>query len=247
MGQGIRRSQRFFICLTLSSVALVPASSQQLRRETTGSIVARDGNPIRGVLVVTSGKGLAGWAASDANGSFKLSTTGEFISFRHVDYKPVLVRSSDLTDPVRIQLIPADETSSMLKSCNSLPAKARGWIGGGLRVNPGGKYRGPVNGEHDSHWYVRRGNDTLHLVDGYTWHSGLPGEDILARSDRISVRDWVFETIVGLDFTGHTTDGKYWRWVGAPLAAAIEYETPSRTTADEFDKVIASMCFGHPH
>jgi hypothetical protein len=48
-----------------------------------------------------------------------------------------------------------------------------------------------------------------------------------------------------LDFSGHTSDGKYWRWVEAPLADAIEYETPSRTSADEFDKIIASMCFGH--
>ena len=65
----------------------------------------------------------------------------------------------------------------------------------------------------------------------------------MARSERISVRDWVFETIVGLDLSGHTSDGKYWRWVGAPVADAIEYEAQSRAVADDFDKIIASMCF----
>jgi hypothetical protein len=75
------------------------------------------------------------------------------------------------------------------------------------------------------------------------WHSGLPLEQTLLRSDSISLRGWIFKKIVGLDLSGHSSEGKYWRWVGAPLAAAIEYETSSREAADYFDKIIATMCF----
>src|ERR1700674_1958947 len=100
------------------------------------------------------------------------------------------------------------------------PSKGGDWIGGGLRVSAGGKHKGPVYGEHDSHWYVQRGSDRLHVVDGYAWHAGLPLEQTLARSGSISVRGWVFEGIVGLDLSGHTNEGKYWRWVGAPVADA---------------------------
>lgn len=167
-----------------------------------------------------------------------------FISPPHADYKPVLVRSSELTEPIRLQLVPADETVLKLKPCSTPPAKGGKWIGNGLRVNAGGKYKGPVYGEHDSHWYIRRGLDRLHVVDGYAWHAGLPLQQTLTRSDSITVRGWVFEGIVGLDLSGHTNEGKYWRWVGAPVAEAIEYEAASRATADYFDKIISTLCYG---
>ena len=244
MGNVSRSCARFFAHIVIaSSLVLVPTMSQQPPHETKGSIVAIDGIPIGGVLVVTSGKGFAGWATSDADGSFRLPTAGEFISFRHANYNPVLVRSSDLANPIRIQLAPADETLWKLKSCNSLPGKGRGWIGSGLRLNPGGAYK-TGQGEHDSHWYVKRGTDTLHLVDGYAWHAGLPLERILSGSETLSVRGWVFDNIVGLDLSGHTREGKYWRWVGAPVAEAIEYETVSRATADDFDGIVSTLCFG---
>jgi hypothetical protein len=237
-----RKFPRLAVCLLIGSWFLpVPSAAQ--RRGMTGSVTARDGTPIEGVLVVTSGMGFNGWTTSKADGSFELFTIGEFVSFRHADYKPTLVRSSDLTNPVRLQLVPSDETVWKLESCTSLPGKGRGWIGGGLRVNAGGNHTGPVYGEHDSHWYVQRGSDRLHVVHGYAWHAGLPLEQTLARSESILVRGWVFDKIVGLDLSGHTSDGKYWRWVGAPVADAIEYETSSRNAADYFDKIVASMCF----
>lgn len=124
-----------------------PVAAQQLKREMTGSITTRDGNPIQEVVVVTSGQGFNGWATSKADGSFRLAATGAFVSFRHEDYKPVLLRSIDLTNPVSVQLEPADETVWQLRSCASLPGRGAGWIGGGLRVNAAGKAEGPVNGE----------------------------------------------------------------------------------------------------
>ena len=119
----------------------------------------------------------------------------------------------------------------------------RAWAGSGLRVNAR-KFKGPSNGYDDSHWYVRRGKDRLHIVDGYAWHAGLPPEEILVRSESISVRDWVFGSIVGLDLSGRTIDGKYWRWVGTPLKSAIEYRDISRESADYFDAIIETACVG---
>jgi len=192
-------------------------------REMSGFITARDGNPIEGVTVVTSGKGFNGWATSKTDGSFRLSAVGAFVSFRHADYKPVLLQSSDLTAPVHVTLDRSDDTVWKVNSCNSQPDKGLAWIGGELRINPGSSHEGPVYGEHDSHWYVHRGRDRLHVVDGYAWHAGLPLEETLVQSESISIRGWLFEKrIVGLDLSGHNSEGKYWRWVGAPLASAIE-------------------------
>jgi hypothetical protein len=230
------------LCAVVGLLLLaMPAIAQ--RRGIGGYVTARDGTPIEGVSVVTSGMGFNGWAASKADGSFSLPSAGAFVSFRHADYKPLLVRSSDLTEPVHVQLDPTDDTVWKVKSCISLPGKGGAWIGGGLRVNPGGSYEGPVYGEHDSHWYVQRGSDRLHVVDGYAWHAGLPLEQTLVQSENVLVRGWLFEKIVGLDLSGHKSGGKYWRWVGAPVALAIEYETTSREAADYFDKIIATMCF----
>jgi hypothetical protein len=210
-------------------------------REIAGYVTDRNGTPIEAVAVVTSGMGFNGWANSSADGSFKLPAAGAFVSFRHAGYKPLLVRSSDLLEPVRVRLERTDNTVWKLESCSSLPRKKE-WIGGGLRIRVGGPYKGPLYGEHDAHWYVERGSGRLHIVDGYAWHAGLPGERDLMRANNISVRGWLFEDIAGLDLSGRTRDGKYWRWVGAPLALAIEYETSSRDVADHFDKLIATTC-----
>ena len=81
------------------------------------------------------------------------------------------------------------------------------------------------------------------MGDGAFWHSGLPPEQTLVRSERIAVRGWVSGETVGLDLSGRDSEGKYWRWVGPLLASVIEYETTSREAADHFDRIIASMCF----
>lgn len=244
-GKGDKRHLKLVRCAVVS-LLLLPLPTIAQRRQISGDVTGRDGTPIEDVSVVTSGMGFNGWGASKADGSFRLPAAGAFVSFRHAGYKPLLVRSSDLIEPVHVQLDPTDETVWKVKSCNSLPGKGGAWIGGGLRVNPGGRHKGPVYGEHDSHWYVQRGSDRLHVVDGYAWHAGLPWEQTLVRSESISVRGWVFEKIVGLDLSGHSSGGKYWRWVGAPVALAIEYETSSREAADYFDKIIATMCFPSP-
>jgi hypothetical protein len=231
---------RWIISLTLM---LACASGQRQNHEMAGLITTPDGTPIEGVLVISSGAGLQGWAYSGSDGAFLLHNSGEFVSFRHAKYGPMLIRSSSLKEPVRVQLVPSNENWK-LSSCAAMPGKGRAWIGGGLRVNPAGSYKGPAYGEHDSHWYLKRGKDPMHIVSGYAWHSGLPQESTLVRSTKISIREWVFDTIVGLDFTGQTDDGNYWRWVGAPLADAVEYEATSRSAADYFDGIIASLCFG---
>lgn len=212
----------------------------------SGYVTTRDGTRIEGVFVVTSGMGFAGGAISGADGLFRLPAVGAFLSFRHADYKPLLVRSSDLTEPVHVKLDPNDETVWKVEPCSSRPGKGGAWIGGGLRVNPGGRYRGPVFGEHDSHWYVPRGSEQLHVADGHAWHAGLPSQGILVQSEGISVRGWVSGKIAGLDLSGRTRKGKYWRWAGAPVSSAVEYETSSRESADYFDKIIATMCFSWP-
>jgi hypothetical protein len=220
--------------------------AQSIRSEVNGRVIDEDGSGISGALVVASGAGFYGWANTDADGSFHLKAAGAFISVRHQLFKAQLIRLSELPEPVRISLMKSDdETTWKLPACNSLPNRGMAWIGGGLRViSRSDHFTGPVYGEHDSHWYIKSGNGTLHIVDGYAWHSGLPLESTLTASQGINVRSWIYKEIVGLDLSGQTKDGKRWRWIGAPVAYAIEYRNATPESADHFDKIIESACFG---
>jgi hypothetical protein len=91
---------------------------------------------------------------------------------------------------------------------------------------------------------VKIGNDVLHIVDGYAWHAGLPLEDWLTNAQSISVASWESGNIVGLDLSGQTKDGKRWRWLGAPMMTAVEYQGATPESADSFDVIMQSACFG---
>jgi hypothetical protein len=141
-------------------------------------------------------------------------------------------------------LVKANAKVRVMPNCQSRPNSGRAWIGGGLRINPQGRYRGPVNGEHDTHWYVRKGKRLLHIVDGYVWHAGLPVESLLSASQSIDVRGWEYGKIVGLDVSGTSQTGRRWRWIGAPIADAISYEDAAPEEAEDFDRILESVCFG---
>jgi hypothetical protein len=119
-----------------------------------------------------------------------------------------------------------------------------GWIGAGLRVRPPSSgYEGPTSGEHDTHWFIRFGKGWLHIVNGYAWHSGLPLESLLKTSTSLKVRGWEFGgSMVGLDLAGQLSDGRRWRWFGAPIAEAISYENATPVEAEFFDRILDSVC-----
>jgi hypothetical protein len=228
------------LLLALGMVVLkTDAGAQQ--RKFGGVVSDPSGSPIAGAAILTSGYGFRGWAVSKADGTFELPGFGAFVSFRHEKYKAKLVPSQELTEPVRVSLDPVDEKAWKLQECNETSSSE--WVGLGLRVRVGSGYEGPVYGEHDAHWYVRRKEDWLHIVSGYAWHAGLPLEHKLTESTRLAVRGWYFEQVAGLDITGRNREGKYWRWVGAPVMDAIEYEASSKQVAEAFDRIISTMCF----
>lgn len=222
------------VVIGCASIAI--ASGAQL----SGTVTDKTGAPISGALLISSG-GFNGWATTASDGSFHIAALGTWISVRHADYGPVLMRSSDLSDPAKIELDPAGSSVYRMPACSVSGPQA---VGGGLRITPGTfVVEGPSNGEHDSHWYIRIQEKILHIVDGYAWHSGLPLEGTMSGSKAIVVREWTFESLVGLDISGENSDGTRWRWIGAPIAAAIEYEKVPPAVAIQFDKILESACF----
>ena len=72
------RNERHLKLIRRVAVGLLflPLPIMAQRREMSGYITARDGTPIEGVSVVTSGMGFNGWATSETDGSFRLSAGG---------------------------------------------------------------------------------------------------------------------------------------------------------------------------
>jgi hypothetical protein len=209
-----------------------------------GVVVDEHGAGIEGAQVVASGVGFNGWATTNPGGTFCLKSAGIFICVRQKGFNPIIVRTPEPGTAIRLRLVKADTNVRAMPDCDSRPNSGRGWIGGGLRINPQGRYRGPVNGEHDTHWYVRKDHQSLHIVDGYAWHAGLPLESLLAESRSFDVRGWEFgDNIIGLDLAGISKDGRRWRWIGAPISDALSYEDATANEADFFDRVLQSVCY----
>ena len=216
---------------------------QQSHADVCGVVVDDQGAGIEGAQVVASGVGFNGWASTNPDGTFCLKTAGLFINVRHTGFSPILERITAAGMPIRLRLVKANASVRAMPDCQSRPNSGRGWIGGGLRINPRGRYLGPVNGEHDTHWYVRKGKQSIHVVDGYAWHAGLPLENLLSASQSIDVRGWEFGKIVGLDLSGRYQTGRRWRWIGAPVAHAISYEDATPDEAEYFDRILESVCY----
>jgi hypothetical protein len=214
---------------------------QQSHADICGVVVDEHGG-VEGALVVASGGGF-NWVSTNPDGTFCIKTAGLFINVRHTGFSPILERTPAPDTSIRLRLVKASASVRAMPNCQSRQNSGRGWIGGGLRINPQGRYRGPVNGEHDTHWYVRRGKQSLHIVDGYLWHTGLPPENLLSASKSIDVRGWEFGKIAGLDLSGISQTGRRWRWIGAPVADAISYEDAAPEDAEYFDRILDSICF----
>lgn len=208
-----------------------------------GQLVDSNGRGISGALVITSGVGMSGWASSDSNGVFQTKDGGAFLSVRHSKYQPVIVGLEGMTRPLRIELKPA-VSSRRIPACRSKKTRVKTFAGVNLRIRPpAAGASGPVRGNNDTHWYVKRGKYSLHLVNGVDWHSGLPNERLLKGSRPLQVRRWLHGDSVVLDVSSTTSDGKRWRWIGAPLFDAIEYTDADDVTARSFDRMLESLCY----
>jgi len=217
--------------------------SAQSGGQLCGKVVDEHGIGLEGALVVPSGGGFVGWAETGSDGSFCSKYAGAFISVRYAGFNPVLTRSSEVRSQGLVQLARADSAVRTLSRCQALPNEGRGWIGSGLRIEPPGHFKGPVNGEHDTHWYITIGKSTLNIVDGYAWQAGLPLESLLSASKNIDVRGWEFGNLVGLDLSGQLEDGRRWRWFGAPVAEAIGYDHAPPREAELFVRILDTVCY----
>ena len=186
------------------------------------------------------------WAETAADGTFKLKGRIAFLSVRHRRYKPFLSALDEAQKHVEIELASIDKSVWRLPRCRNVSDERSPLIGGGLKVRlPGNRYRGPVSGDHDTHWFIDFSEDySLHIVSGPNWHSGLPLGSWLDESTRFEHRGWVSGDLQGLDVSGETSNGKKWRWVGAMVSDAVSYHDVPAEAAGFFDAVIDTACFG---
>jgi hypothetical protein len=208
-----------------------------------GVVVDGLGRGIAGALVITSGTGPDRLDTTKADGSFHLKSAGAFLSVAHAAFQPRMLRMVELAASHRVQLAYATEPPLELITCKRLPGNGRGWIGGELRVKPIGSTRGPERTGDVANWFVKGRKSTLRIVDGDAAHAGLPPEEVLRSSARVSLRAWAFHAVLGLEMLGESNDGRRWRWFGSPDGSAIEYLGAAPEDAMKFDRMFGFVCY----
>ena len=248
----------FRLLVTLGGIALFAhsASGEGL----SGRVLDEDGRPLEGALVRTSGVGQAGWSKTEADGAFRTTTAGAFISARLWGYSPVLVPVGESRDSIELRLSPLDDRAWHVVSCFMISTSyafepGRGAfardgaeidiLGDTLRVTLKGRaLRGPERGEGGSNWYVEANGHRLNIDSGPWLRSGLPPEKWMLKSVVMSSRSWIAEEDTGLDVRGRDAEGGYWRWAGPLAGESISYHGVSQEQAAIFDKIIDSACSG---
>jgi hypothetical protein len=239
-----------FVFLTLP-----PSLSPQTKPAITGVVVTQDGRPIAGVQVWGSA-----WKqccpveyehmASGQDGTFQLSHSVPIIYFTKDGLQPVTVVTRRLTNfHVTMQVA---TNSMILRPC--IPAT------GGQRQIPSGKYGlhftvvkrevKILGGKPDVDYvkYVIKSKEKnskswLELWFGPYAMPGEPDEDQFLHSADFSQRNVTFPdgAPIGIDTSGHMSDGTSWRQMGGVLGSGARY-IASANEANLFDKIINSAC-----
>lgn len=193
------------------------------KNELCGVVVDESGTGVKVARVVGSSGNVTS-LATDSGGTFCVKSPGAFISVNQVGLNPIVKAISAPATPIRLALLKADASVRAMSNCRS----SAGRIGGGLRIKPPhGRHRGPIDGEHDAHWYAHNGN--LQVIAGAWWYFGLRRESLLIASENRSL--------------GTAKDGSRWRWIGAPISAAVHIRECRKGEAGFFDEILDSACY----
>jgi len=233
-------SRYLLLLFVLMLLCGVNAVSQVITIE--GHVRTPEGEPISDARIDRLAK-------TDGTGHFKIAA--DFLRYWNtlwIDKKgfvPQLVSISPPPSNLDITLEREKDTSvSAIPPCSSAKVNGSRFVGKHLRLTVPKELKFKTGVDTDYIYYhigYAENGKTGWLRGGWGNLYGdayPPGEMILAL-EHYSYR----RTAVGIDWRGVTTDGKYWRYFGAPALFDIyDYLTDSKEAADLFDKILDGVC-----
>jgi hypothetical protein len=90
----------------------------------------------------------------------------------------------------------------------------------------------------------------FHSNSGWVWLSGIYGPSatsghpprFMTEQNIVSRRSWSFNDVEGIDMSGRTASGNYWRYIGTQ-GEAIRYFDVPKEAAKYFDSMLDSVCY----
>jgi hypothetical protein len=221
--------------------------------EISGRISERSGNPITGAKVCAES-----WNCTKSNGdgTFRIQSTlnRKTIWVSRSGYKPVFIAATNSPMNIAMEKASPQEAEWILSQCTDTIKKNGKYLGdGALKVfAPAGT---PVYESRDIDFWMARiffhgsEEEQLWIGTGPTWASpGFPKwpgivTDLINREIVWSTDESYSINDVRVDIRGNSKDGKFWRFTGNSFDAR-EYKGVSKEAAEEFDKIIDTLCVG---
>lgn len=242
------------VIVLLVALALVPSVFGQTDSSIEGVVVAKDGQPLAGVIVSGSiWKQCCPYqrdiVSTNEKGEFLLQHPGAVVHFLSKNQRPLTLLVEPGTSPLHIVLTPAE---------NDLPVPVCSQPEPRHKLIPSGKYglhfSVPKNevkvldGKPDTDYvrYVikpKKGDSFLALWFGPYAIPSEPEDEQFLNSSTFSQRNLVAVGggALGADTWGQSKNGLSWRHTGTMGSGAI-YQNASKEEAQLFDQIINSIC-----
>ena len=216
---------------------------------------------IKGVVVDSEGKPVAGASIDHSNdnkrahvtgpsGRFELDTNAPLLVVRKAGYRSGVVRTKDATE-VRIVLQTAERRSFPMCSTSAKCYGIDGWDASfRFPVVPG------VEASKQGHdidygfrsYYVRTGQESKGIQHGSgpMWSLGIPVDQHVWRSNS-SYEEVVFDAdgLTIIDARGQSRDGKRWRSL-SKFGETASYFDADEATAKILDQLLDGACLSSP-
>jgi hypothetical protein len=217
----------------------------------SGTVLAKDGQPIEGVRVVSARSRdpvKLENTTTDKDGRFRLEHPGAVIHLEKENLEPLALVVAQGTSEVRATMEPPNGDLA-LPTC-AAPGLGQKRIGGG---NYGVQFEVPerqvkISGGEPHMEYVgyvvKPKGSSAHLGLWFGLHAfGLdPDDDLFINSSSFTQRNVTNSTgVIGRDSSGHLRSGGSWRVTAVAAGGAI-YRDASPEDAALFDQVINSIC-----
>jgi hypothetical protein len=228
--------------------------SQLEGEEISGRISNQFGEPIAEAKACTDS-----WLCtkSDKDGIFRIKKIlhQEMIWFSRSGYKPLLMTITGSKMNIVLEKAGFRESEWVLSWCPPIEKKGR-YIGDNLNVFVPKAIRIYESTGAD-YWMVAilhgPEKERLTFGSGPTWTHGFPDwaktlPDLVSREVIIgdpSDNESYSHEAVASDVRGRSKDGKFWRFTG-DCFEALEYEGVTKEDAEEFDKIIDTLCDPRP-
>lgn len=184
---------------------------------------------------------------TNSDGELIFKSHNKILFLYKESYKPNLIKI-DYENPIKITLENDFNPKRLfLRECSKNEEK-KGWFDVLIKLPRGYKRNKSSDIDYGSFSIYKKKDkdkDLLKGISGALAGGVTPDDELILNTKAIFIRTIIsnnYNFAIGFDFSGITTDGKYWRKINFDDEHHIYYSVKSEQTKNEFDKMIDNSC-----